>query len=981
MFLSRYASEIEYWMEEGANPSLRFAEPGPYDRRLGYSELPSVLSRLDERGFRITAQARTSPRFGEALDLGVFPIYDEKPQAGLRIRSGDGDVLHSERYPARIFPTLDTVPPLLIRSLLYVENRELLQTNHPFANPAIEWDRLGLAVVQAGLRSFGSDNDVPGGSTLATQIEKFRHSPNGVTATPTEKLRQMMSASVRTYRGGRDTLQAREQIAVDYVNGVPLGAIPGHGEIHGLLDGLALWYGINEDELSLLWEPIDTAQLAAAARVYRAALSLLLASRRPTFYLGQEEGNTSLSRLSDSYLRLLASEEVISEPLMSASLTAHTNLHRSVHLAEPHSFITHKAASAIRTDLLNLLGVRSLYELDRFDLTAMTSILQTIQDLVTNELRDLADATYRANASLAWEGLLPVQDSVPMIFSFLLGESTPDGNLVRVQTDSFDGPRDANRNTRLELGSTAKLRTLVSYLEAVEQLYAGLAHTTSEARTAYLSRHDDPLTEWVNGLLAHDSETSLQAVLTAAMKRSYSASPAERFFTGGGLHAFSNFDHRFDSSRLTVEEAFVDSVNLVFIRLMRDVVHYHIARLPSAAVLDERNHPLRSQYLVRFADDEGQVFMRRFYQKHVGRSPMESIDLMLEKRAQSAIRLGRVYRFVLPAATIDELSTFLAGRLTEEQLDLTKLEQIYRESSPAEMHLADLGYLTGIHPLELWVVQHIAANPEASLTTTLLKGVDARQEAYRWLFRTTRTQRQDQRIRIILEMDAFAAIHKDWQRLGYPFSSLVPSYATAIGSSGDSPQALAELVGILVNDGLRRPLMTIEELRFAEGTPFETHVRRVPPNDAQVLSKDIAEIARSALAEVIQNGTGRRLRNVFEAADGTPMFIGGKTGTGDNRFEAAGTGRRAQHARNRTATLLFFVENYFGVVTAYVEGPESDDFAFTSALPAQILRHLAPALTPLLQDAETIPTDPVLWRRENEPIMISYHQANERPLR
>jgi hypothetical protein len=50
-------------------------------------------------------------------------------------------------------------------------------------------------------------------------------------------------------------------------------------------------------------------------------------------------------------------------------------------------------------------------------------------------------------------------------------------------------------------------------------------------------------------------------------------------------------------------------------------------------------------------------------------------------------------------------------------------------------------------------------------------------------------------------MEAFVEIHTAWKRVGYPFGYLVPSFATAIGSSADRPAALAELVGIILNDG------------------------------------------------------------------------------------------------------------------------------------------------------------------------------------
>ncbi|MBA2721299.1 MAG: hypothetical protein H0U56_00045, partial [Methylibium sp.] len=56
---------------------------------------------------------------------------------------------------------------------------------------------------------------------------------------------------------------------------------------------------------------------------------------------------------------------------------------------------------------------------------------------------------------------------------------------------------------------------------------------------------------------------------------------------------------------------------------------------------------------------------------------------------------------------------------------------------------------------------------------------------------------------------------------------------------------------------------------------------------------------------------------------------------------------------NRTATFVFFIgERHFGTLTAYVPGPEAADYRFTSALPAQILKSMAP----LVAQAITSPT-------------------------
>jgi len=52
---------------------------------------------------------------------------------------------------------------------------------------------------------------------------------------------------------------------------------------------------------------------------------------------------------------------------------------------------------------------------------------------------------------------------------------------------------------------------------------------------------------------------------------------------------------------------------------------------------------------------------------------------------------------------------------------------------------------------------------------------------------------------------------------------------------------------------------------------------------------------------------------------------------------------------NRTATFVFVIDDrYYGVITAFVHGPEAAGFGFTSSLPAQIFKTLAPTLSPLL---------------------------------
>ena len=109
------------------------------------------------------------------------------------------------------FPIFGDIPPLLVSTLLYIENRELLKDGPVTRNPVIEWDRFLYAVFGHVAHNFIPEFNAGGGSTLATQIEKFRFSPGGQTTSGLDKLRQIMSACLRVYLDGRDTRKARKK--------------------------------------------------------------------------------------------------------------------------------------------------------------------------------------------------------------------------------------------------------------------------------------------------------------------------------------------------------------------------------------------------------------------------------------------------------------------------------------------------------------------------------------------------------------------------------------------------------------------------------------------------------------------------------------------------------------------------------------------------------------------------------------------------
>src|SRR6202007_1054557 len=151
-----------------------------------------------------------------------------------------------------------------------------------------------------------------------------------------------------------------------------------------------------------------------------------------------------------------------------------------------------------------------------------------------------------------------------------------------------------------------------------------------------------------------------------------------------------------------------------------------------------------------------------------------------------------------------------------------RLTKLYAENAPGNFKINVCGYLAHVHPLELWLVRYLAQHPQASLFEAIASSGPQRQEVYRWLFRPKARRAQDIRIRILLEQDAFREIWRAWKDVGYPFDSLVASYATSIGVSGDTPKALAQLAGVIVNRGVRCPVEAIPEMTFASGTPMET---------------------------------------------------------------------------------------------------------------------------------------------------------------
>lgn len=125
-----------------------------------------------------------------------------------------------------------------------------------------------------------------------------------------------------------------------------------------------------------------------------------------------------------------------------------------------------------------------------------------------------------------------------------LFERSPQGFLVRVQTDNTDQPFDINDLRELELGSTAKLRVLTTYLQMVTELHQRFcaALDSRALRQQVVDPQDNSpaaglSTIWLAAAIAPSPPCcrppSIAAIQPALMKA-----------TGGGLHTFANFLQR-----------------------------------------------------------------------------------------------------------------------------------------------------------------------------------------------------------------------------------------------------------------------------------------------------------------------------------------------------------------------------------------------------------------------------------------------------
>ena len=142
-----------------------------------------------------------------------------------------------------------------------------------------------------------------------------------------------------------------------------------------------------------------------------------------------------------------------------------------------------------------------------------------------------------------------------------------------------------------------------------------------------------------------------------------------------------------------MSEGFQNSVNLVFIRILRDIEHYYMFKVKGThpGVLADWDDPSRPAYLNRFADLEGNVFLKRFYEKYQRQTPDQALNTLVSHVNLTPLRAAVIYRSVRPEDNLDRFSAFLEAHLSKPALAREDLGELYAKYGPDRFNLQDRG--------------------------------------------------------------------------------------------------------------------------------------------------------------------------------------------------------------------------------------------------------------------------------------------------
>ena len=227
--------------------------------------------------------------------------------------------------------------------------------------------------------------------------------------------------------------------------------------------------------------------IVAAGKTSFTARALLVSQRMDLRSLGSVDRLApdpvtlaALQARANIYAQLLANVQVISQDFAAQIIAMPLSFSTTRPQYALPSYAERKAVNEIRLTLSSLLGVRGMYELDRLHLDVESTINPGLQHRVVTLFQKLHDPKFVQAAGLKGEKLLARGDPSKVIYGMMLFEKAPQGNQLRVVTDSLNAPFDINTGMKMQLGSTAKLRVLVNYLNVVAALHGEYSEMSAQ---------------------------------------------------------------------------------------------------------------------------------------------------------------------------------------------------------------------------------------------------------------------------------------------------------------------------------------------------------------------------------------------------------------------------------------------------------------------------------------------------------------------
>jgi hypothetical protein len=483
----------------------------------------------------------------QLADYGLFLPYREKSSAGLTMLDCSGKPYFSFILPRRTYTDFDAIPP--VSPTPCCSSRTANCSTPTIRSATRRWNGTASARRSGknGHQTISPGRNVPGGSTLATQIEKYRHSPDGLTMTAGDKLRQMASASLRAYLDGSDTRATPppHRARLPQHGAARRRARLRRGQRHRRWPACLVRHRFRQVNRCSGTPPTPRGRSAR----YKHVLGLLISQRKPSWYLTVRARTTGCPA-ADAHLRLLADAGVITPAFRDLAGNSTIDFRDPKKRQEQRPDRATRPANAARTELAALLGVPRLYDLDRIDLTVSPPCTRPAAR-VAAFLRGLSDPVV-VGAGLFGEHLLsPGQRPGPSALQLHPAELTEDGALLRVQADSLDQPFDINQGAKLDMGSSAKLRTLITYLQLVAELHAQYRPSTRRELRKLEGPREGRAEPLGGRPTAPKTEDKAWSRCSWRPWPAYSADPTEAFFTGGGLHTFVNFKKEDDAASWT----------------------------------------------------------------------------------------------------------------------------------------------------------------------------------------------------------------------------------------------------------------------------------------------------------------------------------------------------------------------------------------------------------------------------------------------